>query len=502
MAKRGVMLNRRQFMAATAVQAAFSAIAGQLAVPGMAHALGSEGFGYEVTDQAPISATGVLGTLISKTRYEDLPDEVIEKTKELLIHAFARALEGCSDTIDPKGSHIKTLAQRSHMAKGVSVIGLPYKLLPSDAAFANCSLMRGSTRDDVIWPGGVHAGVVTIPSALAAAEMLHRSGKDLILSIVLGYEVLGRLSRRAAGWTAPYPRRSTIIYGPYGAVTCVGKLLNMSPGYMANALGYAANIGIGVPDMMEHFYSFINRNGFLATQLAQNGGFTYGPFTIEGELGLYRSFFDCLPADLFSALRGDENSWTILSSDPKRYYGTGANSVAIDLLTGLIEAQSIHPDHIVRIDATLRKTNMASERTDAVITQGPFGEFYDPYTSMPFALGLVLLGKKVEPIYFTKEKQNDPAVLTQAKKIFVRYGEETDHERFCRLNVALADGTSFTVEGHSPNTRIPRTEWWEWLDQYGATVLPRHKLKKIEELIGNLEHVDDVATLMATASSL
>ena len=40
----------------------------------------------------------------------------------------------------------------------------PYRAMPIDAAFANCTQMRSYGLDDVVFPAGIHAGLVTIPS--------------------------------------------------------------------------------------------------------------------------------------------------------------------------------------------------------------------------------------------------------------------------------------------------------------------------------------------------
>jgi len=63
------------------------------------------------------------------------------------------------------------------------------------AALGNGVAAHALDMDDGFRYGGVHAGVAVIPAALALAESLQLSGKQLILSIVCGYEIVNRISK-------------------------------------------------------------------------------------------------------------------------------------------------------------------------------------------------------------------------------------------------------------------------------------------------------------------
>ena len=86
-----------------------------------------------------------------------------------------------------------------------------------------------------------------IPPALAMAESAKTSGKDLILSTVLAQEVAKRFVLALSNMLAKLTEeaRTPDVFGNsnetiFGATAGAGKILNLSAGEMAHALGIAA----------------------------------------------------------------------------------------------------------------------------------------------------------------------------------------------------------------------------------------------------------------------
>lgn len=229
----------------------------------------------------PTSSNAAAGRTLSEkiadyivgARFEDMPPAVIQKAKEQIVFFFGRAFE--ISFMEPGRQMLQVARQVARANDGATVIGHRLRLAPSDAAFANATLFGGSlSMDDVLAHADIHAGVITLPPALAIGEVKRVSGRELLLALVLGYEVLGKLGRAALGWSAPLPRRSTNIFGGYGPITVAGRLLKLDRERMAHALGYAAHLGMGIPEgsMMEHYYSLISRNGTFAAQVVEEIG--------------------------------------------------------------------------------------------------------------------------------------------------------------------------------------------------------------------------------------
>ncbi len=451
----------------------------------------------QVTQSSPDpTATERIGEFVAAARFEDLPPDVIRKAKEQLIYHFGLAFAGAADA---KAGHVRKVAGRLAQATGgVTVIGEQARLLPSDAAFANCTLMRATWRDDVIWPSGIHAGIVTLPTALALGEATHASGRDLLLAIVLGYEVLGKLGRPVTGWAAPWPRRPTMIFGGYGPTTVGGKLLGFDAAGMANVLTYGSNLCMGVPEggQTEHFYSFISRNGTFAVPLSATGPGDASRVGIEGGIGLYSTFFGAVPDELDAMIKGMGTDWEILTAEQKRHHGTGANAVAIQLLLDLMAENDLDAARVARVDVFLPAQRQARAE---VAVRAPFDRWDDAYSSLPYALAVALLDGRVAPERYTDDVVNDPAVASEMDKVLLNYegGHETDG-RYCRVEVHAAGVQRFVRNANSFVYPFPRSDWVDWLQRDGARMMPGAQLRQLESLIAELENVDDVAELMAT----
>lgn len=448
-----------------------------------------------------ISSSSAAGKTLSEkiadyivgARFEDLPPAVIQKAKEQIVFFFGRAFE---ISFMEQGRQMRQAArQTARTSDGATVIGEQLRLAPSDAAFANATLFGGSlSMDDVLAHADIHAGVITLPAALAIGEVRRVSGRELILALVLGYEVLGKLGRAALGWTAPFPRCSTDIFGGFGPITVAGRLLQLDRERMANALGYAANLCTGIGDR----YSLISRNGTFVAQLAEAGAGPYSRTTIEDELGPYRSFFGEVPAELPKSI-DNLGYWEILTAVQKHYRGTGHNTTAIELFADLVEKNQLTVDEVSHVDAVLPAKDSRARELE-LSCRGPFKPAGRAAASLPYSLALVLLDGKIDAGRFADDGiVNDRTLRSVMQKIDVAFdgGHGT---RWTKLTVHTTDGRKFERESDFFTFELPPDRWDDWLRASGQRLLSPEQLGQLEQLISNLEHVDDVSKLLAAAT--
>jgi 2-methylcitrate dehydratase PrpD len=463
------------------------------------------GRGAAATEHAVAPGTG-SGTLndkiadyIIRARFEDIPPAVIRKAKEQLVYYFGRAFEVA--LLEP-GQQMRRVAQQiARPQGGVSVVGHRMRLAPADAAFANSSLMGASLgKDDVLAGADVHSGVITLPAALSVGEARRASGRELLLAIVLGHEVLGKLGMAAQGWEASLPRRPTNIFGGYGPVTVAGRLMALDRKRMANALGYAAHLCMGIPEgsMMDHYYSFISHNGTLAVQLVEAGGVPFSNTTLEGELGLYRSFFGRVPEQLPKLI--DELAYSeLLYTVQKRYRGTAYNTTAIELFADLIDENRLGPGDVARVQVAIKSPG-ARERERHLTSKGPFARPDRAQSSLPYCLALVLLDGKIDIARFGDDDivadEDIVQIMQQVDVVF----ERGAGRRWARLVVHTVDGRKIERESEFFTFPFPPEEWGAWLRASGAKLLPEANLGRLQQLIGTLEDVSDVSMLLEAAT--
>jgi 2-methylcitrate dehydratase PrpD len=429
-----------------------------------------------------------LGAYVTDLPFEAISSAAVEKARDHLVHHIGLAFTGHGQADGRRA--VEIAVGLSAGAGSSTILGTARHALPLDAAFANCTLMRADGFDDVLFPAGVHAALVTIPVAFALGEQYHRSGREVLTAIIAGYDLIGKFGRTTWAWSADVPRRPTIPFGPFGAAAVAARLLRLDPEQAATALAYAAHSAMGLAEgaLTTHYYSNVCRNGMMAAILAGAGG-EAAPTTLEGRFGFFRTFFGGIPDDLEPTLATLGTEFEILHATNKRYPGTALNIVPIELLLELVRREGLTADQVERIDLWLptERSNFADGHAPP-----PFPSRNAATSSLCFHLGSILADGRLDPA--RRERFDDPVVARQAAKIDMTL--EPGHPiRYARLAVHLADGRVLDAEGD--DFTFPRSEWLPTLLRDGERLVPAARLERALELISRLEEVEDIGELLA-----
>ena len=155
-----------------------------------------------------------------------IPAAVLRRAEDLLLDWLACALAG-------KGARpVETIAR---FAERMGPAGGPCEILvhrtrssPLMAAAANAAASHFAEQDDVHNGAVFHAGTVVLPPALAVAQALGRSGAELLVAAVAGYEVGIRVGE-FLGRTHYKIFHTTGTAGTFAAAAAAGKLLRLTP---------------------------------------------------------------------------------------------------------------------------------------------------------------------------------------------------------------------------------------------------------------------------------
>ena len=123
-------------------------------------------------------------------KYEDLPTDVVELTKRFVFDSVGCAYGGS------KTEDVEIMLDLYNDMAGkpeASVINSKLKLPMVNASLLNSLMIRALDYNDIYWEQDPSHPSDIIPAALSPAEVLHKSGKDLIVAIVLAYEWEQRL---------------------------------------------------------------------------------------------------------------------------------------------------------------------------------------------------------------------------------------------------------------------------------------------------------------------
>lgn len=165
-----------------------------------------------------------LCKFVEYIKYQDLPKEVLEETKDRILDFLGCVFFG----YDENSSDIISGFIKGHGGKKESTVIGNGKTSTQYAALANGILGHSKELDDEHKGSLTHLGVVIIPAALAISERNGASGKELITSIVIGYEVAARIGMGvcsdvllAKGF------HPTSVIGVFGSTAAASKILKL-----------------------------------------------------------------------------------------------------------------------------------------------------------------------------------------------------------------------------------------------------------------------------------
>jgi 2-methylcitrate dehydratase PrpD len=248
--------------------------------------------------------TKKLAKFAAESQFEDLPGEVVQETKRLLLDSIGCAI-GASRM--ERGRICAELAKKLGGPPESTILGTSTKVSQMNAAFANGELINTLDYDANL---GLHMPPFIIPAPLALAEAASASGKALLLSIALGHEIATRIQMAAPPSLGPKKDASgkvEVVYAPvgcghstavFGAALGAGKILNLALEEMANAIGIAGCAGPPsvwrkwtdtVPCAMMKYgpAGFTAEIGLRAALVAEMGYYA-DKNIFEGDLGYWR----------------------------------------------------------------------------------------------------------------------------------------------------------------------------------------------------------------------
>lgn len=436
----------------------------------------------------------------SRLTYADLTEAAIHEAKRRLIDSVAIAFAGYDE--DPSRIS-RELALGCVSRPGATVLGTSHRTSPDYAAFANGTMVHSQDyMDTYLSRESLHPSD-TIAAVLAAAEFAGRSGRDVILGIVLAYEVMCRLADianvRERGW-------DHVVFGAIASALAVAKMLGQTAEQMRQtlALTVVANTAlrqtrVGEVPMWKAFApSNAARNALIAARLASAG--VTGPVEpFVGAKGFERQVSGPLSFEGFgSKERGYLINETYIKVWPVQYN----TQAGIEAALALCDAVGA-PDQIEKIVIDISDTGrILSADTPAK---------WDPQTretadhSLPYIVVSALMDGEVTRATFDSAGFRDPVKLAlvrrvevQADPVFTRtYPEKLS----VRVGVRMANGDEHVRQvdlpkGHARNP-LSDAEVAQKFRRLVAPWFPADRLDAGLERLWRLDSVTDLGALMA-----
>ena len=443
-----------------------------------------------------------LCRMVTDTKYEDLPSNVVNYAKYSILDTMAvtiggSAMEGIPAIVD---------LVKSKGGKPESII--PFyggKVPASEAGFAIGPMSRAMDLGDV-HEEALHSSEYTVPALLAAAGLKDKvTGKEFITAYVVGQEVLIRIgiAIKATSKGVPMGRGGGGHY-IFGPVAAAGKLLGLNLEELENAEGIAREMtqphdaAILGTLMVRTHHGFVCQDAINACLLAKRG--ITGPrrevlVSPKGYLGFAK--WETAPSVLTKGL-GEE--WEMLNTMMKPYSTCKCTHTSIGGILDQMKENNVKVEDIATIDLDESSTNLN------VYT--PREVRWNPQTvpecqfSLPYVVATAAYDKEVFLNSYTSQAMARQDVRDLMTRISVR--EEPSLPPFAaRVNTTLKDGRKYSkeyifVKGHpkNPFTEQELVNKFKKCVPYSAYELSDGVVDSVIKALLSLEEVDDVVSAL------
>jgi len=402
-----------------------------------------------------------LSAYAAGLRYQDLPPEVIHQAKRLVIDTIGCALGGYESA---PARIARDIAGAVSSVTPATLMVSGQRTSPDLAAFANGVMIRFLDYNDGYTSTGESGHPSdSIAAVLSVAELMKRSGKEMIAATVLAYEVFCRVcdtvDLKPLGW-------DHVTVGGMASTAAAARLLGLTEGKIAEAfnLGIAPNIAlyqtrIGHVSMWKGCaYANASRNAVFAAMLAERG--MTGPAPIFEGVGGYFKAVTHAPFQL-PALGGRAHAFKIMESSIKRFpLGQYSQTVVEAALEVRGKIASVEEIAEVRIETGSTAIRLMAGDPDK----------WEPATretadhSMPYTVAVALIHGTVDAHHFDEKYLHDPAIRALTRRVKAKASEEADRRMpeamLCTLTLVTRSGAAHTavVEYHKGHYRNPMSE--------------------------------------------
>ena len=468
----------------------------------------------------PTTYTQQLSEYTENLKFEDIPAEVIERAKMIMLQTIGVTLAARGTPIEKKALK---MAEEANGGEGgnTTVWGSGKKMTAINAALALGTISDALDWEDCSWTGHPSAGI--IPCAWVAAEEKHKSGKDLLTAIVAGYEVYQRIAMAVQPSNERWINKGWGLtsWQIFGCIIPVAKLYGLDARKINQAIGVgcesspipACYHGWTMSDFYHYEHGYRARDGFIITKAVEKGihnqmdtldcpGCYTGVICGDEDLDILEGTLTNKGADETWLTRDLGSRYLIMDTLLKHWPANMWVQTPVELANKMMKEHGFTADDIeeIIIDPPIKERMWAPDEGFSSVTHAQF--------SAPFVVASLLCDPNPGAHWYTKEKMQDRRVVELAKRVkpgpspedspmkgFDMFREGTYPLK--TMTITLKDGTRYVDKmdchpGH-PANMMSREEFVDRFRIQAAPVLQGDRLEKAIEILCNIENVEDIA---------
>ena len=434
-----------------------------------------------------------LAKFVVETRYSEIPKEVVDFTKGLLLKTVAGTLAGSAT---PSGRKMSNIAKARNLREDVGVIGCGFKTSLWEAILLNAFLAHASELEDDSFVGGVSWDITVIPLLLPLAEHLRISGKNLIEALVVGLEVHTR--------TCSFPTNHlgiVVFPGAVGPAAAGAKALGLGVEETTSALGLAMsasaisllNLGTDAHFLESAFQSL---QGIVAAEMAKEG------MSGNPDIGAYLTNFlgkEKVNPEKMVVDLGKE--WQFRNIGIKKYPCCFFTHRQIDLVLELKKEHSLSFEEMEKIEVHASPADEWCNRPEPQ-------SLGDLQFSFQHLLGAAMLDGDVNFNNVDVDVLLDPRYKEARSKVEVMIHSDRSPvlvQAPAEVVIKMKDGKRFSGQRMhtigSAQEPLTLEQYIQLYYKFTSGILPNEQIDKSVEAILNLEKLSDLMELMNLLSS-
>jgi len=451
--------------------------------------------------------TNQVAHFIVDTTLETIPDDVLQLSKPFIYDGLAVTLAGakqkCTQLV---WKYLQETAGRPES----TVIGTDLRAPAAKAALANGVAAHADDYDDTqiaSLPDRV-TGLLTHPTtpvlsaALAVAEALGKSGRDLLLAYNIGVEVESKL---AEAINPEHYRRgfhSTGTLGAFGAFAAAAKLMELPVNQVIYGLGIVASMSAGLRANFGTMTKPLHagraaENGVVAARLAALG-YTSSPDILDSQWGFFQIMGGGFDAEYLRTRLG--NPWQMASPgiSIKPYPCGSLGHPTMDAVRDLMREHGIRAEDISRIDIEAASNIIAALRYTE-----PKNELQAKF-SLQYGVAVIALYGRAGISEYTDERVHDPSVQAFLReRVRVYNTPEIEARGYDKMHtvvkILLTNGNVLTrhaeVARGYPQRPLTPEEQMEKFTECAAGLLEPAAAQEVWQVVGAIEELDKVSSL-------
>lgn len=450
--------------------------------------------------------TRLLAELVANTSFDDLPAEVVERAKVVMMDTLSCAVAGYTKAPEECAWIIRVVKELG---------GTPESTIWMDgsrvsammAAMADACMVHTIDFDDTHLESVAHLGSSLLGTVIALSEKLHATGKEALAAFVLGFEAAARVGNSVNKGAVHRHYKyfhPTATAGTIGCAAAAAKLMKFDATQTEMCLGLGIDQACGFRycidkgDFSKSLHpAWSAMRGIMAAQVISVGA--------SGPKGLleYPTGFCAAMCDQPTMSYLDEylgKSWAVMKDALKMYPSIHGSHSGIEATIHIVTEQNLQPEEIAEIHIRL-----------SPLAKGQ-GVNYEPANvlaarlSMPCCMAIAATKRRVTLDDFSETLIHDPAFLAYMKKVVIEPWPEfnelyPDSGFTSEATITTTDGRVFTnrVIYCKAHPQRPASEQ-DVRDKYfmlADITWPHDKSQRIYDAFRTLETCSDVSALVA-----